>query len=161
GLDYRGMLRAFIENVLRGRTAQGGSTITQQVVKTFLLSPERTMRRKVQEIILARQLSQKLTKEEVLGLYLNQIYYGHGRYGCEGAARCFCGESVRDRNAAGAALRAGLPETPERLSPRKHPEAAKPRQRYVPGRMVENGFLAAAPAAKLAAEPIRLARESA
>src|SRR4051812_36061985 len=72
GIDYRGMLRAFIENVLRGRTAQGGSTITQQVVKTMLLTPERTLRRKVQEIILARQLSQKLSKEDVLGLYLNQ-----------------------------------------------------------------------------------------
>src|SRR6185369_1073692 len=161
GLDYRGMVRAFIENVLRGRTAQGGSTITQQVVKTFLLSPERTLRRKVQEIILARQLSQKLTKDEVLGLYLNQIYYGHGRYGCEEAARYFFGKSVRDINVAEAALLAGLPQSPERLSPRKHPEAAKTRQRYVLGRMAENGFLDAATAAKLAAEPIRLARESA
>src|SRR5438270_5172746 len=103
GIDYRGMVRAFVENVLRGRTAQGGSTITQQVVTTFLLSPERTMRRKVQEIILARQLSQKFTKEEVLGLYLNQIYYGHGRYGCEEAARYFFGKSVRDINVAEAA----------------------------------------------------------
>ena len=89
GLDYRGMLRAFIENVLRGRTAQGGSTITQQVIKTFLLTPERTLRRKVQEIILARRLSEKLSKEQILELYLNQIYYGHGRYGCEEAARYF------------------------------------------------------------------------
>ena len=160
GLDYRGMVRAFIENVLRGRTAQGGSTITQQVVKTFLLSPERTMRRKVQEIILARQLSQKFTKEEVLALYLNQIYYGHGRYGCEEAARYFFGKSVKDVNLAEAALLAGLPQSPERLSPRKHPEAAKTRQRYVLGRMAENGFIPAATAAKLAAEPIRLSRES-
>jgi penicillin-binding protein 1A len=160
GLDYRGMVRAFIENVLRGRTAQGGSTITQQVVKTFLLSPERTMRRKVQEIILARQLSQKFTKEEVLGLYLNQIYYGHGRYGCEEAARYFFGKSVRDINVAEAALLAGLPQSPERLSPRKHPEAAKTRQRYVLGRLAENGFITPAVASKLAAEPIRLARES-
>ncbi|HEY2902524.1 MAG TPA: PBP1A family penicillin-binding protein [Polyangia bacterium] len=159
GLNYRGMLRAFIENVLRGRTAQGGSTITQQVVKTFLLSPERTMRRKVQEIILARQLSQKLSKEEVLTLYLNQIYYGHGRYGCEEAARYFFGKSVRDIDTAEAALLAGLPQSPERLSPRKHPEAAKTRQRYVLGRMVENGFLDRATGEKLAAEPIRLARE--
>ena len=160
GLDYRGMARAFIENVLRGRTAQGGSTITQQVVKTFLLSPERTMRRKVQEIILARQLSQKFTKDEVLALYLNQIYYGHGRYGCEEAARYFFGKSVRDINLAEAALLAGLPQSPERLSPRKHPEAAKTRQRYVLGRMAENGFIPATVAAKLAAEPIRLARET-
>jgi penicillin-binding protein 1A len=161
GLDYRGMARAFIENVLRGRTAQGGSTITQQVVKTFLLTPERTLRRKVQEIILARQLSQKFSKEEVLSLYLNQIYYGHGRYGCEEAARYFFGKSVRDINVAEAALLAGLPQSPERLSPRKHPEAAKTRQRYVLGRMAENGFLAPAIAAKLAAEPIRLSRETA
>ena len=159
GLDYRGMLRAFIENVLRGRTAQGGSTITQQVVKTLLLSPERTMRRKVQEIILARQLSQKLSKEDVLALYLNQIYYGHGRYGCEEAARYFFGKSVREVDLAEAALLAGLPQSPERLSPRKHPEAAKTRQRYVLGQMAEHGYIERKVAEKLAAEPIRLARE--
>jgi penicillin-binding protein 1A len=159
GIDYRGMLRAFIENVLRGRTAQGGSTITQQVVKTMLLSPERTMRRKVQEIILARQLSQKLSKEEVLGLYLNQIYYGHGRYGCEEAARYYFGKSIREVNLAEAALLAGLPQSPERLSPRKHPEAAKTRQRYVLGQMAEHGFIDRKTAERVAAEPIRLARE--
>jgi penicillin-binding protein 1A len=159
GIDYRGMLRAFIENVLRGRTAQGGSTITQQVVKTMLLSPERTMRRKVQEIILARQLSQKLSKEEVLGLYLNQIYYGHGRYGCEEAARYYFGKSVRDVNLAEAALLAGLPQSPERLSPRKHPDAAKTRQRYVLGQMAEHAFIDRKTAERVAAEPIRLARE--
>jgi penicillin-binding protein 1A len=159
GLDYRGMVRAFIENVLRGRTAQGGSTITQQVVKTMLLTPERTMRRKVQEIILARQLSQKLSKEEVLGLYLNQIYYGHGRYGCEEAARYFFGKSVREINLSEAALLAGLPQSPERLSPRKHPEAAKTRQRYVLGQLAERGYIDRKLADKVAAEPIRLARE--
>ncbi|HVU49630.1 MAG TPA: PBP1A family penicillin-binding protein [Polyangia bacterium] len=159
GIDYRGMLRAFIENVLRGRTAQGGSTITQQVVKTMLLTPERTMRRKVQEIILARQLSQKLSKEEVLALYLNQIYYGHGRYGCEEAARYYFGKSVRDVNLAEAALLAGLPQSPERLSPRKHPDAAKTRQRYVLGQMAERGFIDRKTADKVAAEPIRLAPE--
>jgi penicillin-binding protein 1A len=161
GIDYRGMLRAFIENVLRGRTAQGGSTITQQVVKTMLLSPERTMRRKIQEIILARQLSQKLSKEEVLALYLNQIYYGHGRYGCEEAARYFFGKSVRDVTLAEAALLAGLPQSPERLSPRKHPDAAKTRQRYVLGQMAEHGFIDRKIADKVAADPIRLAREPA
>jgi penicillin-binding protein 1A len=159
GIDYRGMLRAFVENVLRGRTAQGGSTITQQVVKTMLLTPERTLRRKVQEIILARQLSQKLSKEEVLTLYLNQIYYGHGRYGCEEAARYYFGKSVRDVNLAEAALLAGLPQSPERLSPRKHPDAAKTRQRYVLGQMAERGFIDRKTADKVAAEPIRLSRE--
>ena len=145
--------------MLRGRTAQGGSTITQQVVKTMLLSPERTLRRKVQEIILARQLSQKLSKEEVLALYLNQIYYGHGRYGCEEAARYYFGKSVRDVNLAEAALLAGLPQSPERLSPRKHPDAAKTRQRYVLGQLAERGFIDRKTADKVAAEPIRLARE--
>ena len=161
GFDYRGMLRAFIENVLRGRRAQGGSTITQQVVKTFLLSPERTMRRKVQEIILARRLSDKLSKEQILELYLNQIYYGHGRYGCEEAARFFFGKSVRQVDVAEAALLAGLPQSPERLSPRKHPEAAKTRQRYVLGRLAELGFIDVKAADKLAKEPIRIARDSA
>jgi penicillin-binding protein 1A len=161
GLDYRGMLRAFIENVLRGRTAQGGSTITQQVVKTFLLSPERTLRRKVQEIILARQLSEKLSKEQILELYLNQIYYGHGRYGCEEAARFYFGKSVRDVDIAEAALLAGLPQSPERLSPRKHPEAAKNRQRYVLGQLAERGYLDRALAERLGAQPIRIARDTA
>ena len=161
GLNYRGMIRAFLEDVLRGRRAQGGSSITQQVVKNLVLSPERTMRRKVQEIILARQLSEKLSKEEVLALYLNQIYYGHGRYGCEEAARYFFGKSVRDINLAEAALLAGLPQSPERLSPRRHPDAAKTRQRYVLGQMAEHGYIDRATADRLAAEPIRLARESA
>jgi len=161
GLDYRGMLRAFIENVLRGRTAQGGSTITQQVVKTFLLSPERTLRRKVQEIILARRLSQKLSKEQILELYLNQIYYGHGRYGCEEAARFFFGKSVRQVDVAQAALLAGLPQSPERLSPRKHPEAAKTRQRYVLGQLAERGYIERATAEKLAKEPIVISRDTA
>jgi penicillin-binding protein 1A len=161
GLDYRGMVRAFIEDVLRGRRAQGGSTITQQVVKTLLLSPERTLRRKVQEIILARQLTQKLSKEDVLALYLNQIYYGHGRYGCEEAARYYFGKSVRDVTLAEAALLAGLPQSPERLSPRKHPEAAKTRQRYVLGQMAERGFIDRKTADRVAGEPIRLVPEPA
>ena len=141
GLNYRGMVRAVLEDVLRGRRAQGGSSITQQVVKNLILSPERTLRRKVQEAILARQLSQKLSKEDILALYLNQIYYGHGRYGCEEAARYYFGKSVRDINLAEAALLAGLPQSPERLSPRKHPDAAKTRQRYVLGQMAEHGYI--------------------
>ena len=161
GFDYRGMLRAFVENVLRGRKAQGGSTITQQVVKTFLLSPERTLRRKVQEIILARQLSTRLSKQQILELYLNQIYYGHGRYGCEEASRYYFGKSVRDIDVAEAALLAGLPQSPERLSPRKHPEAAKTRQRYVLGQMVQRGYLDRTTADRLAAQPIRIARDNA
>src|SRR5580765_125738 len=161
GVDYMGMARAFITNVLRGRKAQGGSTITQQVIKNLLLTPERSMKRKVQEIILAHRLSEKLSKEDVLALYLNQIYYGHGRYGCEEAARYFFGKSIRDVDLAEASLLAGLPQSPERLSPRKHPEAAKARQRYVLGQMADHGFIERKEAERIAAQPIRLARETA
>ena len=159
GVDYMGMARAFITNVLRGRKAQGGSTITQQVIKNLLLTPERSMKRKVQEIILARRCREKLSKEDVLALYLNQIYYGHGRYGCEEAARYFFGKSVREIDLAEAALLAGLPQSPERLSPRKHPDAAKARQRYVLGQMAEHGFIERKEADRWRREPIRLARE--
>jgi penicillin-binding protein 1A len=161
GVDFMGMARAFITNVLRGRKAQGGSTITQQVIKNLLLTPERSLKRKVQEIILAHRLSEKFSKEEILALYLNQIYYGHGRYGCEEAARYFFGKSVKEIDLAEAALLAGLPQSPERLSPRKHPDAAKARQRYVLGQMADHGFIDRKTAEKIAAQPIRLARETA
>jgi penicillin-binding protein 1A len=161
GVDFMGMGRAFITNVLRGRTAQGGSTITQQVIKNLLLTQERSKKRKIQEIILARRLSEKLSKEDILALYLNQIYYGHGRYGVEEAARYFFGKSVKEVDLAEAALLAGLPQSPERLSPRKHPDAAKARQRYVLGQMADHGFIDRKTAEKVAAQPIRLARETA
>lgn len=160
GLDVRGILRAFIENVIRGRTAQGGSTITQQVVKRLLLTPERTLKRKVQEIILSYQLSKKLTKQDILEIYLNEIYYGHGRYGCEEAARFFFGKPVAKIDVAEAALLAGLPQSPERLSPLRHEEAAKTRQRYVLGRMADLGFITPANAEALARKPIAVAREA-
>jgi penicillin-binding protein 1A len=160
GVDYMGMARAFITNVLRGRKAQGGSTITQQVIKNLLLTPERSMKRKVQEIILAHRLSEKLSKEDILALYLNQIYYGHGRYGCEEAARYFFGKSIKEVDLAEAALLAGLPQSPERLSPRKHPDAAKARQRYVLGQMADHGYIERKEAERIAAQPIRLARET-
>jgi penicillin-binding protein 1A len=161
GVDYRGMLRAAVEDLLRGRFAQGGSTITQQVIKQLLLTPEKTVRRKVQEIILARRISEHLTKEEVLTIYLNHSYFGHGRYGCEEAARFYFGKSVSDIDAAEAALLAGIVQRPERLSPHKHPEAAKRRQSYVLGQMSRLGFLDHATAEKLVRAPIVVVPESA
>lgn len=158
GVDPIGVVRAFIENVVLGRRAPGRSTITQQVVKRLLLSPERTVKRKVQEIVLAYRLSDKLTKDQILELYLNQIYYGHGRYGCEEAARFYFGKSVTEVDAAEAALLAGLPQSPERLSPLKHPDAAKTRQRYVLTRMAELRFLELEQAAELARQPIKIVK---
>ena len=156
GIDLMGMLRALYVNVRAGETRQGGSTITQQVVKTILLTPERTLRRKVQEVLLARRLEHSLTKDEILTLYLNQIYFGHGRYGVEEAARFFYGKSAIDVDVGEAALLAGLPQSPERLSPLKHPDAAKSRQTYVLEQMARRGHLTDAEAKRWIAQPIRI-----
>jgi penicillin-binding protein 1A len=161
GLDYWGMLRALIVNVRAGKKKQGASTITQQVVKTFLLSPERSLRRKVQEIILARRLEQALAKEEILSLYLNQIYFGHGRYGVHEAARFYFGKDVSELDAGEAALLGGLPQSPENISPRK-PEnqpRAKRRQQYVLEQMAHHGYISEAEAQKFIDAPIAIIRE--
>jgi penicillin-binding protein 1A len=159
GVDYKGMARAFIENVLRRKFAQGASTITQQVVKQLLLTPEKNMRRKVQEIILARRLSQRFSKEDVLAIYLNQMYFGHGRYGVEEAAHYFFGKSIADVDTGESALLAGLVQSPERLSPYKHPDAAKKRQIYVLGQMVKLDYIYDDVARKIAAAPIAVIPE--
>ena len=131
GLDYRGMLRAMARDVVAGRAAQGGSTITQQVVKLMLLTPERTLERKIRELILARRLESELSKDEILHLYLNHVNFGHGRYGIQEAARYYFAKNALDLSLAEAALLAGIPQAPARLSPRVSPEAAKRRQGYV------------------------------
>jgi penicillin-binding protein 1A len=161
GLNYTGILRAAYDTLRKGRFAGGGSTITQQVVKQLLLSPDKKLKRKVQEWILARQISQKLTKQEILEIYVNENNYGHARYGCEEAARYYFGKSITDVNLAEAALLAGLPQIPSNLSPRTHPEAAKRRQLYVLGQMVKAGYVPQAQAEKIAAQPIQLVPEPA
>jgi penicillin-binding protein 1A len=99
GLDYKGMLRAFFANLVSGHARQGASTITQQVVKNLLLTPEKTFRRKMQEIILARRVEGSLSKKEIMALYLNQIYFGQGRYGVVEAARFYFHKELKDLNA--------------------------------------------------------------
>ncbi len=141
GLNYMGMIRAFWVNLAAGRFKQGGSTITQQVVKGLLLTPERSLRRKFQEVILARRVESALTKEQILGIYLNEIYFGHGRYGVEEAARFYFRKPVSRIDAAEAALLAALPQGPEVNSPIRHPEKARERQRYVLGQMVRHGYI--------------------
>lgn len=130
GLDYPGLLRSFVRAVVTGRV-QGTSTITQQIVKNLILSPERSLARKVRELILARRLEQEFTKDEILGLYLNTINYGHGRYGVEEASRFYFGKHVENLTLAEASLLAGVPQSPTHLSPRSHPEAARRRQLFV------------------------------
>ena len=137
GLDYAGIVRAVVRDVLAGRAAQGASTITQQVVKLMLLTPERTVSRKMKELILARRLEQELTKDEILHLYLNHINFGHGRYGVQEAAQYYFGKNVEELTLAEASLIAGVPQAPARLSPRTHPEAARRRQLYVLSQLEE------------------------
>ncbi|MFO0635183.1 MAG: PBP1A family penicillin-binding protein [Nannocystaceae bacterium] len=143
GMDVLGMVRALVVNVRAGEVKQGASTITQQVVKIFLLSAERTLERKVQELVLARRVEQAFSKREIIELYLNEIYLGHGRYGIEEASRFYFGKSVRDIDLGQAALLATLPKAPGRDSPLQQPEHAKRRQVWVLGQMVDHGFATA------------------
>jgi penicillin-binding protein 1A len=141
GIDPQGIARAFINNVIHHSVVQGGSTITQQVVKQLLLTPERSYERKVKELVLALRLETKLSKDDILYLYLNQIYFGAGAYGVAAAAREFFDCGVEDLTIAQAALLAGLPQAPSRYEPQRRPQQAMARQRYVLQRMRENGFI--------------------
>jgi penicillin-binding protein 1A len=141
GIDLISIARAFFKNLEAGTIVQGGSTITQQVTKSFLLSPERSYTRKLKEAILAYRIDKSFNKEEILYLYLNQIYLGHGAYGVEAASENYFGKSSRDMNLAECAMLAGLPQAPSRYSPFRFPQRAKQRQIYVLNRMVEEGYI--------------------
>ena len=121
GIDFFSIVRAFIKNLEAGTIVQGGSTITQQVTKSFLLTPERSYKRKIKEAILAYRIDKTFSKEEILYLYLNQIYLGHGAYGVEAAAENYFGKSVSELNLAECAIMAGLPQAPSRYSPFRFP----------------------------------------
>lgn len=146
GVDLLGMLRALLANWTAQKKVQGGSTITQQVVKYLVLTPEKSYRRKLQEIILSLRLEQHLSKREIFELYLNQIYLGSGAYGVEAAAREYFGKSADSLSLAEAAMLAGLPPAPSRYSPFKNWEQAKMRQRYVLERMMEEHYISYAQA---------------
>ncbi len=141
GIDLLSITRAFIKNIEAGSIVQGGSTITQQVTKSFLLTPERSYTRKMKEAILAYRIEKALNKEDILYLYLNQIYLGHGAYGVEAAAENYFGKTARDMNLAECAMLAGLPQAPSRYSPFRYPDRAKQRQIYVLNRLVEEGYI--------------------
>ena len=141
GIDATGIARAMINNLIAGGKVQGGSTITQQVVKSVLLTPQKSYERKLKEMILSIRLEQELPKDQILSLYLNHIYLGSGAYGVAAAAREYFGKDIADVNIAEAAMLAGLPQAPSRYSPYTHWPEAKARQRYVLGRMYEVGFI--------------------
>lgn len=141
GVDGWSVLRAMVNNIRSGRRSQGGSTITQQVARSLLLSPEKTYSRKLREAILAYRIDHLLDKEEILYLYLNQIYLGDGAYGVEAAARTYFDKHVAELNLAEISLLAGLPQAPSRYSPFKNFKLAKGRQRYVLNRMAADGYI--------------------
>ncbi|WP_419907153.1 transglycosylase domain-containing protein [Hoeflea sp.] len=141
GLDPIGLARAMVHNVAAGRMEQGGSTLTQQLAKNLFLSPERTVERKVQELLLAFWLEYNFTKDQILEMYLNRVYFGSGSYGVEAASRRYFKKPARDVNLAQAALLAGLLKAPSRLSPARNPEAAETRAQIVLEAMRDEGFV--------------------
>lgn len=157
GLDWPGMVRALIVNLRRGTIAQGASTITQQVVKNVILSPERTLRRKVQEVLLARRIEQELQKNQILFLYVNHIGFGHGRNGVQEAARYYFGRDVGQLTLGECVLLAGVPKSPVHYSPRNDLAAALRRRHWILGQMVEKGFITQPQADAADREPVRLA----
>jgi penicillin-binding protein 1A len=156
GVDPQGIARAFYKNWQAGKIVQGGSTITQQVVKSLLLEPERTWVRKLKEAILAYRIDQLLSKDQILELYLNQIYFGSGAYGVEAAAQTYFSKHASDLTMSEASLLAGLPRAPSRYSPFHDLSAARGRQEQVLQRMVKVGFISRETAQEVFSEPLQL-----
>jgi penicillin-binding protein 1A len=154
GVDYVGMARAAMAN-LRGRR-EGASTITMQVARTFFLTREKTLARKLSEVLLAFKIEANLTKDQILELYLNQIFLGYRAYGFQSAANVYFGKNLADLTTAEAAMLAGLPQAPSRQNPFVNVKRAKERQHYVLRRMLEVGWLSADNYRKALAEPLRL-----
>jgi len=168
GVDYFGMFRAFVANLRAGHTTQGASTITQQVVKNLLLTNERSFKRKIQEVILARRLEHALTKQEIMTLYLNQIDFGHNTYGVQEAAHLYFGKDLKDVNVGEAALLAALPKEPEKFYRELHsgkvthrgkdPCAVCDRQVYVLDQLVKLGKISQIDAQKWADAPLQIVK---
>ena len=141
GIDYLGIVRAAFKNIISMSKKEGASTITQQVTKSMLLSPEKKFSRKIKEAILAKRMEERLSKDEILYLYLNQIYLGSGSYGVQAAAETYFGKNVDQLNLAEMSMLAGLPKAPNAYSPIKHLEKARERQAYVLDRMTKEGYI--------------------
>lgn len=154
GINYQAIVRAMIANLRAGRTVQGGSTITQQVAKSFFLSSEKTFSRKIKEAMLATKLEQNLTKEEILYLYLNNIFFGAEAYGVAAAAETYFRKPLDKLTIAECAMLGGLPQAPSRYSPIRNPQLAKDRQKDVLKRMRDVGFITAEEAEQAVNEPI-------
>ncbi len=156
GINFQAILRALLMNIKAGHTVQGGSTITQQVAKTLMLSSERTITRKIKDALLALKMEQSLSKEDIMYLYLNQIFLGQRSSGIGVAAETYFRKTVDKITLAEAAMLAGLPQAPSRYSPVLNPKRAKERQRYVLKQMAEKGFISVAESEAAAKMPIKV-----
>jgi len=160
GISFIGILRAFLKNMLAGQVKQGGSTITQQVAKSLLLSPERTFVRKARELLLALKMERFLSKEQILEIYLNQVYLGNGAYGIQAAAQTYFRKDVAGLTVAQMALLGGITKAPSRDNPHTDPVRALNRRNYVIKRMYEEEYITKADAESAMAEPIAVKKES-
>jgi penicillin-binding protein 1A len=156
GLDPIGIARATYSNYKSGRIVEGGSTITQQLTKVLFLTPDKSLERKMKEAVLALELERRYSKDRILEMYLNQVYFGNGAYGVEAASRTYFGKSVSEVTVREAALLAGLPRAPSAYSPFEHADVAKRRREVVLRRMVEYGVLQDADGKKLAKSDLGL-----
>lgn len=156
GVDLKAVIRAAVKDLMAGAFKEGASTITQQLAKTLFLTPRKTLVRKFKEAILAFQLERRYTKDEILALYLNQVYFGSGAYGVQSASRIFFGKPVQDLTLAECALVAGMPKLPSRYSPRINPELAVRRRNVVLRQMHETGLISQARYREAKDEPLRL-----
>lgn len=161
GIDPRGILRAVWSNIVGGGVSEGGSTITQQLAKNALLSQERTLKRKIQEAMLALQIERQYTKNEILELYLNQIYFGQGAYGVQSAAMVYFGKNVEDLSLEECAMLAGIPKSPNYYSPLNNLKAAMERQKTVLDQMVKYEFITSSTAMKAHSTKLKLVSHSA
>ena len=155
GLDYLGLIRAGIANLSK-RKSQGASTITMQVARNVYLSTEKTYTRKIYEILLTFKLEHLLTKDQILEIYMNQIFLGNRAYGFASAAETYFGKSLKDITIAEAAMLAGLPKAPSAYNPISNPKRARSRQLYIIERMEENNYISAKQAMEAKAEPLRI-----
>ncbi|MDU5281121.1 MAG: biosynthetic peptidoglycan transglycosylase [Dialister sp.] len=154
-LDLVSVTRALVTNYMAGQTLEGGSTIAQQTVKNIFLSHDRTLSRKIEELALAVRLEKNYTKDEILELYLNTIYFGHGAYGIKDAARIYFGKDVKDLNVSQCAMLAGLPQAPSVYDPITHPEEGIRRMAVVLTLMAQQEYISSEDAVK-AAEDFRM-----
>src|SRR5438067_576420 len=154
GVDFVGIARAVLTNLVSGRIRQGASTITQQLARSLFLSPKRDFDRKLREVLLALKIEQMLTKDQILELYLNQIYFGHGAYGVQSASQTYFNKDVGQLTVSESAFLAGLPKAPSDYSPYNHQQAAKRRQTVVLKRMTEEGFITPQQASQAIAQPL-------